>query len=71
MPLWPSVRRELRAARALMPLIYADGRLPWSPVATAVDASPWGYGVVEAVSSPSELGAIGRLRERERGSAGL
>ena len=45
--LWPSVKRELRWASALLPLAYANWRLAWHPKLTAFDASPWGFGVTE------------------------
>ncbi len=48
-PLWPSVHRELEWARSWTPLVMAKCDLPWSEVVTAVDASPYGFGVTEAV----------------------
>lgn len=34
-------------------LLVADLRSPWSPLIIAVDASPWGYGAVEAALPPA------------------
>ena len=34
--LWPSDKREIRWASALLPLAYANWRLPWRPKVTAV-----------------------------------
>lgn len=65
-PLWPGVRRELRWAIALAPLLVADLRAPRAPLIIAVDASPWGYGAVEAAFPPPVVGDIGRVRERWR-----
>ncbi|CAK0853345.1 unnamed protein product [Prorocentrum cordatum] len=65
-PLWPSVRKELRWCRALLPLVTADMSRPWSPLITSYDASPWGYGVCEASVSASQSGQIGRLSDRSR-----
>ncbi|CAK0836023.1 unnamed protein product [Prorocentrum cordatum] len=65
-PLWPSVRKELRWCRALLPLVTADMSRPWSPLITSYDASPWGYGVCETSVSASQSGQIGRLNDRSR-----
>ncbi|CAK0900803.1 unnamed protein product, partial [Prorocentrum cordatum] len=65
-PLWPSVRKELRWCRALLPLVAADMSRPWSPLITSYDASPWGYGVCETSVSASQSGQIGRLNDRSR-----
>lgn len=46
-PLWPSVRQELRALLALLPLLYATLELPWSGEVKAVDASCRGFGIWE------------------------
>lgn len=64
--MWPGVRRELRWAVALAPLLVADLRSEWQPRITAVDASPCGYGAVEAPFFPHIVGGIGRVRERWR-----
>ncbi|CAK0868103.1 unnamed protein product, partial [Prorocentrum cordatum] len=65
-PLWPSVRKELRWCRALLPLVTADMSRPWFPLITSYDASPWGYGVCETSVSASQSGQIGRLNDRWR-----
>ena len=65
-PLWPCVRRELRWARALLPLVVARGRARWAGQVTAIDASPWGFGVVESDADPATVASVGRLRERSR-----
>lgn len=51
---------------ALAPLLVADLRSPWSPLITAIDASPGGYGAVEASFSPAVVTDIGRVRVRWR-----
>ncbi|CAK0814691.1 unnamed protein product, partial [Prorocentrum cordatum] len=38
--LWPSVRAELSAARALLPFAFAQWRLPWHGEVVATDACP-------------------------------
>ncbi|CAK0855849.1 unnamed protein product, partial [Prorocentrum cordatum] len=63
---WASVRRELRAAWALLPLAVADMSLPWSPAVASVDASLYGFGVTEKVWPPAEVGRVGRASERGR-----
>ncbi len=64
---WGSVTRGAGyPSKALLPLVAAGGRLPWASTLTAVDASPWGFGVVEASCSCAVLGRFGRLRERSR-----
>ncbi|CAK0806514.1 unnamed protein product, partial [Prorocentrum cordatum] len=63
---WASVRRELRAAWALLPLAVADVSLPWSPAVASVDASLHGFGVTEKAWPPAEVGRVGRASERGR-----
>ncbi|CAK0874888.1 unnamed protein product [Prorocentrum cordatum] len=63
---WASVRRELRAAWALLPLAVADMSLPWSPAVASVDASLHGFGVTEKAWPPAEVGRVGRASERGR-----
>ncbi|CAK0873670.1 unnamed protein product [Prorocentrum cordatum] len=56
-PLRPSVRKELKWHRALLPLVTADMSRPWSSLVTSYDASPMGAwrardsGVFNAVAS--------------------
>ena len=57
-PLWQSVARELRWLLALLPVFVARCRLAWSPVVTAVDASPWGFGTCEQTLSAAEVGDV-------------
>jgi hypothetical protein len=54
--LWPSARRELLAAAALLPLFAADLAAPFFPKLLASDASEFGAGVVSAlIPSPERL----------------
>ena len=74
LPLWPSVRRELRHARNLIPLAFLD--LTWRahPVVLAQDAQGategdnGGAGLVMAVPPPMEV--LEGILCRPRGSAG-
>jgi hypothetical protein len=54
-PLWRSVRRELRTAMGLMPLLTASIRDTWFSQAIAVDASSTGAGVCATPAPPSLL----------------
>lgn len=47
-PLWPSVREELKAFLALLPLLCAPLELQWSGEVKAVDAPLRGFGILEA-----------------------
>ena len=60
------MRRELANVLALMPMIRANLTLEWSEEVVAVDASPWGFGVVEGRWSRDQVAGTGRLRERAR-----
>ena len=64
--LWTTVRAELEAARALLPLAVAHWRLPWCTTVSASDACETGYGVVESSWPESEVSEVGRLDERSR-----
>ncbi len=69
-PVWPSVRRELRWLRALLPLVRAQPGLEWSPTVYAYDASPAGFGIVEREWPAEDVARTGRLSERAlQGSA--
>ncbi|CAK0849230.1 unnamed protein product [Prorocentrum cordatum] len=65
-PLWPSCRRELRWALALLPTVFADMKRPWHAEAGAFDASPWGAGVCTAHWPLSAVQAAGRQPEKLR-----
>ncbi|CAK0822786.1 unnamed protein product [Prorocentrum cordatum] len=65
-PLWPSVHREVRWIRALLPLARASMRRPWSSRVFGYDASCWGFGVGSVRWEPGEVAAVGRVRERAR-----
>eukprot|EP00974_Lingulodinium_polyedra_P042475 4077529-Lingulodinium_polyedra.AAC.1 len=58
--LWPSVRRELRWAAALLPVAWADLRAPWHGLVQASDASEEGRGVVQKFAGPEAAAAAGR-----------
>ena len=60
------LRRELELARGLLPMLFADLGLPWSPTVHACDASLYGMGVVSRQLDPEEVGRIGRITERWR-----
>ena len=51
--IWPSVRRELRLAIAIAPLLFSSLSAPWCATAVATDASSTGIGVV-ASNPPSQ-----------------
>ncbi|CAK0851102.1 unnamed protein product, partial [Prorocentrum cordatum] len=65
-PLWKSVRRELAWVKSLLPCLRAGTTLPWSDVVTCFDASPWGYGIVEAEWDLDSVQRVGRVSERTR-----
>jgi hypothetical protein len=52
--IWPSVKRELRRAVALLPLLWVNLRAKWDNVVVATDASKWGAEVYKG----------GRMRRR-------
>ena len=64
--LWPAVRSEVQAFRALTLLAIGDWSLAWSPYVSASDASPWGYGISSAIWPPSVVAQVGRVSERSR-----
>ena len=68
--LWPGVVRELRASRALLPLLFRRLDTPWCDVVTCTDASPWGMGVVESVRDLETIAKAGRYNERWRCTRG-
>ena len=43
--IWPSVRKEFRHFRGLLPLCQSDWARQWSPYATQTDASETGFGI--------------------------
>jgi hypothetical protein len=64
--LWPAVRRELRWASSLLPLLRRDLGAAWSDTVCVSDASPWGRGVVEGERAVPLIAAAGRVSERWR-----
>jgi len=52
--LWPTVKRELRVAMGLVPVLYADIKAPWAPLIVATDASEFGQGIVARPAEPAE-----------------
>lgn len=71
MPMRQSVRRELRHARALLPLAVANGRQRWSTEVWSFDASKTGFGVVQRELPVEEVRKIGSVCERARFSGPL
>lgn len=65
-PVWPSVREELRALLALLPRLDAPLETPWCDEVKTVDASLRGYGVLEASCLPGRCAEVGRWKERSR-----
>ena len=65
-PLWETVRVEMRAFAGLM--IFLRGRWchQWSGTVTSFDASLTGWGVTEAFFPREMIGRIGRVPERSR-----
>lgn len=64
--LWPSVRRELRQIRNILPLIYANTSAEWHSQVTASDSSPFGYGVCQRELDSHSLRSIGSCSEKWR-----
>lgn len=62
--LWPSVVRELKMFRGVIPLLCRSLAIPWSPVVHACDASSWGFGVLSACGDVDEIAAAGRQSDR-------
>ena len=63
---WPSVRRELVRALALLPLVRAELDRPVCPRLVQTDASARGAGVVYTTEVP--LGALRQECQRPRGA---
>ena len=65
-PIWNSVKAELRAFSGLMPLLVADWSRPWNSVVTVSDASEEGFGVCASSWNSQATGDVGRVSERDR-----
>lgn len=65
-PVWPSVKEELRAFLALMPLLCAPLDLERRPRVQAIDASLRRFGVLESTWGTEACAAVGRWKERAR-----
>ena len=63
---WPSVKRELLIAAAILPLVYADFGAGWLDQVVATDASQTGLGVCSSEWSPDSARRAGRQDERWR-----
>ena len=59
-----SVRRELAAARSILPLLRCDVRNGWHRVVHASDASLFGLGVCCRTAPLEEIGFYGRQSDR-------
>ena len=59
--LWPSVKRELRWAVALLPLLWVDLHVEWDEKVVATDASEWGRGGVQKTVDVRAFTRAGRL----------
>ncbi|CAK0826416.1 unnamed protein product [Prorocentrum cordatum] len=66
MKLWPSVRQELSAVAALLPLMWASSRAPWLGTLYASDASPRGKGARMKKLDPLVVSPTGRVAEKWR-----
>ena len=64
--LTPSEQQEVRTFLGLVPWLFGNIRLEWSPVGTCTDASPVGYGICERSMETSEVRSMGRWQERWR-----
>ena len=64
--LWPEVRRELRWAVSLLPLVQRNLSAEWSDEVFASDASLWGRGVVSSQRDRSLIREQGQYRDRWR-----
>ena len=62
--LWPSARRDIRICLGLLPLLRAEWRQPWAPVAHCADATLNGFAVHEAFTAKENVRHIGRWSER-------
>ena len=56
--LWPSVRRELRCAVGLAPLLYASINCSYAPLVIASDASECAAGVVFTNATSDQVGSL-------------
>ena len=63
-------RRELRQARALLPLLQCSTAAPWSSTVMASDASPYGLGVCQRDLNVETVRSIGAASEKWRYRAG-
>ena len=59
--LWPSVKRELCWAVALLPLLWVDLCAEWDEKVVATDASEWGRGGVQKTVDVRAFTRAGRL----------
>eukprot|EP00972_Heterocapsa_arctica_P086947 12816527-Heterocapsa_arctica.AAC.1 len=64
--IWPSVLRELKQVRRLLPLCWADMRGQWDTRVCAVDASMTGFGIVETEWPQSVVREAGVWSDRWR-----
>ena len=64
--IWPEVRRELRWAVSLLPLVQRNLSAEWSDEVFASDASLWGRGVVSSRRDRSLIRKHGQYRDRWR-----
>ena len=64
--LWPSVIRELTWARDTLFFIRRPLSRSWSPIVHAVDASPYGFGVVNRPLDVDVVRGLGSWEERWR-----
>eukprot|EP00971_Amphidinium_carterae_P344975 6485680-Amphidinium_carterae.1 len=70
-PMWDSVRREIRWARSVIPLIFVNMRQKWGSVIYATDASEQGRGVLKREFPLEAVEKLGQTRERWRFRASL
>ena len=65
-PLWTSVRDEIKAFGGV--LIFAEGSWgwAWSPKAYMFDSCLTGFSISSSVVPPEKVGEIGRIQERSR-----
>eukprot|EP00959_Pyramimonas_sp_CCMP1952_P427920 8961656-Pyramimonas_sp.AAC.1 len=66
MKLWHSIRQELSAVAALLPLMWASSRVPWLGAFYASDASPCGKGACMEKPGPLVVSSTGRVAEKWR-----
>ena len=64
--LWNSVRQELAAFKAVLPLMVADWKLPWNNLVLCSDSSMNGFGCSHSFWSLEDVMAVGRVQERSR-----